>query len=272
DVAELCAEFLSDALRDGPRGEPPGLGVADLPLPAAPELERDLRDLRRLARSGLAGDDHDLVVADRCGDVLPASRDGQLGRVDDLGDVDGRPPGGGRLELCGRHALRPLPALRAAAPALPAASGAALARAAAVAVGHRGGGRLATHNPLFSQARQGQFAGAPPGAVTWGHGYPSPCRDPPDRPTLSTPGDGHPGRRGRYGGQRDGRPGEGRQVGMSDALIALCENRIAGLSRARQAFEQTAAPEQVGWLVGGLRGAAVGWDEVVERGPEGDPV
>ncbi|HEV6953720.1 MAG TPA: hypothetical protein VKY86_10790 [Promicromonospora sp.] len=59
---------------------------------------------------------------------------------------------------------------------------------------------------------------------------------------------------------------------MSDALIALCENRIAGLSRARQAFEQTAAPEQVGWLVGGLRGAAVGWDEVVGRGPEGDPV
>lgn len=59
---------------------------------------------------------------------------------------------------------------------------------------------------------------------------------------------------------------------MSDALIALCENRIAGLSRARQAFEQTVAPEQVGWLVGGLRTAAAGWDAVVERGPDGDPV
>ncbi|MFI6424894.1 hypothetical protein [Promicromonospora sp. NPDC050880] len=56
------------------------------------------------------------------------------------------------------------------------------------------------------------------------------------------------------------------------ALIALCENRINGLSRTRLAFEQGMGPERVGRLVDDLREAASGWDAVVFRPPEGDPV
>lgn len=56
------------------------------------------------------------------------------------------------------------------------------------------------------------------------------------------------------------------------ALIALCENRINGLSRTRLAFEQSITPERVGRLVEDLRTAASGWDEVVSIPPDGDPV
>src|SRR5699024_6621540 len=85
----LGVELLRDALRDRARRDPAGLGVADLALATAPELERDLRDLGGLARAGRARDDHDLVVADRSGDLLTAPRDGQRGRVVDLRDDDG---------------------------------------------------------------------------------------------------------------------------------------------------------------------------------------
>ena len=52
-----------------------------MPAHAAAELQADLGDLGGLARAGLAGDDHDLVVADRGGDVVAALADRQLGRV-----------------------------------------------------------------------------------------------------------------------------------------------------------------------------------------------
>ena len=50
------------------------------PMLVPAELEADLRELRRLARPGLAGDDHDLVVADGARDLLPLLADRQLGR------------------------------------------------------------------------------------------------------------------------------------------------------------------------------------------------
>jgi hypothetical protein len=49
----------------------------------APELEAELRQLGGLARSGLAGDDDDLVVADGGEQIVPAPGDRQLGRVFD---------------------------------------------------------------------------------------------------------------------------------------------------------------------------------------------
>ena len=61
-LAELGAELLGDALGDGAGGDAAGLGVADHAPDAAAELEADLRQLGGLARAGLAGDDHDLVV------------------------------------------------------------------------------------------------------------------------------------------------------------------------------------------------------------------
>ena len=50
---------------------------------AAAELEAELRQLGRLARAGLAGDDDDLVVADRLEQVLAARADRQLRRIGD---------------------------------------------------------------------------------------------------------------------------------------------------------------------------------------------
>ena len=83
-VAQLGAELLGDPLGDRARRDPPRLGVADHPAalagPAAAELQADLRQLGGLPRPGLAGHDHDLVVADRRGDVVAALADRQLGR------------------------------------------------------------------------------------------------------------------------------------------------------------------------------------------------
>ncbi|MFC8796289.1 hypothetical protein ACFT2C_01025 [Promicromonospora sp. NPDC057138] len=56
------------------------------------------------------------------------------------------------------------------------------------------------------------------------------------------------------------------------ALIALCESRINGLSRMRQALEHSGAPEHVEGLIDDLRGAASDWDEAVTIRPDGDPV
>ena len=80
--AEGDLQLFGDALGDGPCGDAARLRVRDR---RATELEADLRQLRRLARSGRTGDDHDLVVADGARDLVPRGADGQLGRVDDDG-------------------------------------------------------------------------------------------------------------------------------------------------------------------------------------------
>ena len=78
--AERDLELLGDALSDRAGGDAPRLGVRDA---RATELEADLRKLRRLARPGRAGHDHDLVVADRARDLVPRGADGQLRRKGD---------------------------------------------------------------------------------------------------------------------------------------------------------------------------------------------
>jgi hypothetical protein len=83
EVAELDAQLLGDALRDGPRGDATRLRVRD---PLATKLEADLRQLGRLARSGRAGHDHDLVVPDGARDLLALPRDGQVRGVGDHGE------------------------------------------------------------------------------------------------------------------------------------------------------------------------------------------
>lgn len=59
---------------------------------------------------------------------------------------------------------------------------------------------------------------------------------------------------------------------MVRELVALCESRINGLSRTRQAFEHSAVPERVEQLIGELRTTALSWDVAVSRPPDGDPV
>ena len=87
--AEFGADLLGDAVGDRPGGDPARLRVADQAVDAAAEFEADLRQLGGLARAGLAGHDHHLVVADRGGDVVLALRDRQFRRV-----RDGRYAGG----------------------------------------------------------------------------------------------------------------------------------------------------------------------------------
>ena len=84
-AAERHLQLVGDPLGDRARGQPPRLGVGDRAAHAAPQLQAQLRDLRRLARAGLARHDHDLVVADRRQQVLAAGADRQLGRVGDRG-------------------------------------------------------------------------------------------------------------------------------------------------------------------------------------------
>ncbi len=86
DGAELGREFLRDSLGDGARGDPPRLRVADQAALATSFRQADLRQLRRLARPGLAAHDHDLMLADRPGDVGRALRHREFRRVG-----DGRP-------------------------------------------------------------------------------------------------------------------------------------------------------------------------------------
>ena len=84
-LAELDVELVGDPLRDGARGQPARLRVRDHPAHAAPQLEADLGQLRRLARAGLPGHDHHLVVADRGQQVLAAGAHGQRLGVGDRG-------------------------------------------------------------------------------------------------------------------------------------------------------------------------------------------
>src|SRR5690606_30950426 len=116
-AAHLDTELLGEAFGHGPRGDPARLRVADGPGDPAAELEADLRDLRRLARSGLPGDDHHLVIADRVRDVLPTRRDRQLLG---LGDGGTGGPASGQLLLGPRPESRPPRTAATATPTSPA--------------------------------------------------------------------------------------------------------------------------------------------------------
>ncbi len=74
-VAELGVQLVGDALADRARREPARLRVPDGPADPAAQLQTDLGQLGGLAGPRLAGDDHDLVVADRGRDVLAPSTD-----------------------------------------------------------------------------------------------------------------------------------------------------------------------------------------------------
>ena len=105
-LPQRAAQLLGDPLGDRPGRQPPRLGVADLPVDPAAELQADLGYLGRLARAGLPRDHHHLVVADDRGDVVLALADGQLGGIGDR--RHGRAPGGTRGRPRGRAlSMRP---------------------------------------------------------------------------------------------------------------------------------------------------------------------
>ena len=78
-VAKRNAQLVGDPLRDGAGGQPARLRVADGAANPAAELEADLGQLRRLARTGLASDDDHLMLADRFRELITHRADGQIG-------------------------------------------------------------------------------------------------------------------------------------------------------------------------------------------------
>ncbi|KWW40622.1 hypothetical protein AU359_01102 [Micrococcus luteus] len=89
-LSDLLAQLLRDAFGHGAGGDAPGLGVADRADLPESEGQAHLRQLRGLARTGLARDDHHLVVADRGHDLLTALRHRQVFGERDRGAVVGR--------------------------------------------------------------------------------------------------------------------------------------------------------------------------------------
>ena len=106
-VAQFAAEFLRDARRDRACRNASRLGVADEAPLAPAQRQADLGQLRRLARARLAADDHDLVVADRGGDLVGPLRDRQVVRVDDRRPARG--PGAAALDRARDRGLEALP-------------------------------------------------------------------------------------------------------------------------------------------------------------------
>ena len=77
--AERGPQFVGDALGDRAGRQSPRLGVADGAPDTAAQFQADLRQLGGLARTGFAGDHHDLVRADRRGDLVAPLTDWQVG-------------------------------------------------------------------------------------------------------------------------------------------------------------------------------------------------
>ena len=78
-AAERHLQLLRDAPRDRARRDPPRLRAADHAGRAAPGGQAQLRQLRGLARAGLAGDHDHLVRADQLDDAFGLRRDRQVG-------------------------------------------------------------------------------------------------------------------------------------------------------------------------------------------------
>ncbi len=93
-VAQRRLQLVGDALGHAAGGDAPRLRVSDEAVPAgaaaAPELEHDLRQLRGLARTGLAADDDHRVFTDGARDIVAPGRDRQRFGVGDRRDGAGR--------------------------------------------------------------------------------------------------------------------------------------------------------------------------------------
>ena len=169
-LPELGPEFLRDALGDRPRGDPPRLGVPDPPAQPPPDLQADLRQLGRLARPGLPGDDDHLVLAQRRRDPVLLLADRQLLGVVQGGDARGARGhpllGGGRLLLQrGQLLLERLRRAPGQARQPPAQAVLVAQRDRAQPLGQRGGARVGRQRPGRG-ARAGADGGAGGGSRT----------------------------------------------------------------------------------------------------------
>ncbi|OQC73410.1 MAG: hypothetical protein BWX45_00493 [Deltaproteobacteria bacterium ADurb.Bin002] len=79
-LTAVLAELGCDARRDADGGNPSGLRQPDDTPQTQPRLQAHLGDLRRLARSGFAGNDNDLMIPDGIDNGLAFGADGQFRR------------------------------------------------------------------------------------------------------------------------------------------------------------------------------------------------
>ncbi len=77
EIADAGTELARDATRDRARGNPTRLRAADQPGATAPGRETQFRQLRRLARTRLAGEHDDLMLADQPHDLVGLRADRQ---------------------------------------------------------------------------------------------------------------------------------------------------------------------------------------------------
>ena len=72
-IPELDLELLGDSRGHRTRGEPARLRVPDSAADTATKFQTDLGNLSCLTRTRFAGDDDDLIVADRVSDIFAPS-------------------------------------------------------------------------------------------------------------------------------------------------------------------------------------------------------
>ena len=77
-AAQLAFQFLCDTCGGRAGGDTARLRMADQPADTAPQIEAEFRQLRRLARSGFAADDDDLMLLEQRSNFLPTLVDRQF--------------------------------------------------------------------------------------------------------------------------------------------------------------------------------------------------
>ncbi len=81
EAADGAPQLIGDTFGDGAGGDAAWLSVPDEPVHSSPEIEAELGELGALARSGLPGDHHNLVITDRGQQLVAMLADRQLGRI-----------------------------------------------------------------------------------------------------------------------------------------------------------------------------------------------
>ena len=102
EFARALPDLLGDTLRHAARGQSARLGMADQTSSAIAHVQQNLGQLRGLARAGVTGDNHHLVISNGRADVIRSLGDRQA-RHELNGGASGRAaadPLGRRLNLC----------------------------------------------------------------------------------------------------------------------------------------------------------------------------
>ena len=96
-LSDFLVQFRGDAFSHSAGSNAARLGVPDESAASAAQIQTDFWDLSGLTRTGLTGDDDDLVISNGRGDIVLAVRDGE-----GVGIGDGGNGGVGKCDELGR--------------------------------------------------------------------------------------------------------------------------------------------------------------------------